>query len=82
LNFQAEVIILKIIFESNYKIQEIHTNEEDDVINLKSKSSHPPNIWNDDVDDDISDMHILIHITNTLNIYEFNLKKRIHHSIL
>jgi hypothetical protein len=31
----------KIEFKFNYKIQHIHTNEEDDVINLKSKSSHP-----------------------------------------
>lgn len=28
----------------NYKMQHIHTDEEDGVINLKSKSSNPQNI--------------------------------------
>lgn len=58
----------------SYKIQHIHANEEDDVINLKSKFSHPQNIWNDDIDDDISDMCILTPITNTLHIEKYNLK--------
>jgi hypothetical protein len=59
--------ISKIQFKFNYKIQHIHTNEEDDV-NLKSKSSHPLNIRNDDIDDDIGDMCPLTPITNTLHI--------------
>ncbi len=49
-------------------MQDIHTNEKDDIINLKSKFSHPWNIWNDDIDDEIGDMCPLILITNTLNI--------------
>ncbi len=63
----------KIKFKFNYKIQHIHTNEEDDVINLKSKSSHPQNICNDDIDDDIGDMCPLTPITNTLHIKKYDL---------
>ncbi len=36
------------------------------MTNLKLKSSHPQNIWNDDIDDDIGDTHFLIPITDTL----------------
>ncbi len=37
-------------------MQHIHTNEKDDITNLKSKFSHPWNIWNDDIDDEIGDV--------------------------
>jgi hypothetical protein len=36
-------------------MQNKHTNEEYDVMNLQSNSSHLQNIWNDDIDDDIGD---------------------------
>jgi hypothetical protein len=49
-------------------MQHVHTNENDDVIDLKSKSSHAQNIHNDDIDDDISNKHPLIPIRNTFNI--------------
>jgi hypothetical protein len=49
-------------------MQQVHTNEDDDVINLKSKSSHAQNRWNDDIDDDIINKQILIPIRNTFNI--------------
>jgi hypothetical protein len=49
-------------------MQHTHTNEKDDIINLKSNFSHPWNVWNDDMDDEIGDMCPLIPITNTLNI--------------
>ncbi len=38
-------------------------------MNLKSKSSHQQNIWNDD----INDTHPLIPIKNILNIEEYDL---------
>jgi hypothetical protein len=57
-------------------MQHIHINEENEVFSLKSKSSHPWKIWNDDIDDDIGDACLLIPITNTLNI-----EKLFHHSI-
>jgi hypothetical protein len=41
-------------------------------MNLKSKSSHQQNIWNNDIDDDIGDTHPLIPITNTLNIEKYH----------
>jgi hypothetical protein len=47
-----------------------HTNEEHDVMNLQSKSSHLQNIWNDDIGDTCP----LIPITNTLNIEKYDLK--------
>jgi hypothetical protein len=43
-------------------------------MNLKSKSSHPQNIWNDDIDGHIGDTHLLIPITNTLNNEKYDLK--------
>jgi hypothetical protein len=46
-------------------MQHIHTNQKDDVLNLKSKSSRSQNIWNDDINDDIGDMCPLISIKNT-----------------
>jgi hypothetical protein len=49
-------------------MQHIYTNEKDDIINLKSKFSHPWNIWNDDIDDEIGGMCPLFPITNTINI--------------
>jgi hypothetical protein len=44
--------------------------KKNDDMNLKSKSSHWQNIWNDD----IGDTHPLIPITNTLNIEKYDLK--------
>jgi len=55
-------------------MQNKHINEENDDRNLKSKSSHPQNIWNDDIDDDIGNTHPLIPITNTLNNEKYDLK--------
>jgi hypothetical protein len=51
-------------------MQNKHTNEENDDMNLKSKSSHPQNIWNDDIGDTCA----LIPITNKLNTENFDLK--------
>jgi hypothetical protein len=54
----------------NYNMQNKHTNEEYDVMNLQSNSSHLQNIWNDDIGDTCP----LILITNTLNIEKYDLK--------
>jgi hypothetical protein len=54
----------------NYNMQNKHTNEEYDVMNLKSNYSHPQNIGNDDIGDTCP----LIPITNTLNIEKCDLK--------
>ncbi len=44
------------------------------MTNLKLKSSHPQNIWNDDIDDHFGDTHFLIPITDTLNNEKYDLK--------
>jgi hypothetical protein len=49
-------------------MQHIHTNEEDDIINFKSKYLDLWNICNDGTDNDIGDMCPLIPIINTLNV--------------
>ncbi len=59
---------IKIRSKFDYNMQHTHTNEKDDIINLKSNFSHPWNVWNDDMDDEIGDMCPLIPFTNTLNI--------------
>jgi hypothetical protein len=53
-------------------MQHIHTNQEDDIINLKSKYSDLWNICNDVIDNDIGDMCPLIPIINTLNYWKEN----------
>jgi hypothetical protein len=55
-------------------MQNKHTNEKYDVMNLKSNYSHPQNIGNDDIDHDIGDTCPLIHVKNTLNIEKCDLK--------
>jgi hypothetical protein len=55
-------------------MQNKDTNELNYDMNFKSKSSHPQKIWNDDIDDGISDTCHLIPITNTLNIENYVLK--------
>jgi hypothetical protein len=55
-------------------MQHIHTNQNDDVINLKSKLSRSQNIWNDDINDDIGDMRPLISIKNTWKVEKHDLK--------
>jgi hypothetical protein len=55
-------------------MQNKYTNERNDDMNLKSKSSHPQNIWNDDIDDDIGDIYLKIPFKNTLNIEKYDLK--------
>jgi hypothetical protein len=55
-------------------MQNKHTNEEYDVMNLQLNSSHLQNIWNDNIDDDIGDAHPVIPITNTLNTEKYDLK--------
>ncbi len=60
---QVKENISTIRFKFNYNMQNKHTNEKNDDMNFKSKSSHPQNIWNDDIDDDIGDIHPLIPIT-------------------
>jgi hypothetical protein len=49
-------------------MQNRHTNEKNDDMNLKTKLSHPQNIWNDDIENGIGDKHLLVPITNILNI--------------
>jgi hypothetical protein len=51
----------------------MHRNEDDDVINLKSKSSHPWKIWNVNIDEDIGDMCPSTPITNTLHNEKYDL---------
>jgi hypothetical protein len=59
----------------NYNMQNKHINEENDYMNLKSKSLDPQNMWNDHIDDHIGrDTCPLIPITNTLNIEKYDLK--------
>jgi hypothetical protein len=48
-------------------MQNKHIYEENDDMNLKSKSSHPQNICNDVIDDHFGDTHLLIPTTNMLN---------------
>jgi hypothetical protein len=55
-------------------MQNKDTNEESDDLNLKLESSHPQNIWNDDIDDNIGDTCPFIPITNKLNTENFDLK--------
>jgi hypothetical protein len=55
-------------------MQNKYINEENDDMNLKSKSSRSQNIWNDDIDDDIGGICPLIPITNKLNTENFDLK--------
>jgi hypothetical protein len=55
-------------------MQHIHTNQKDDVTNLKSKSSRSQTIWNDDSNDDIGDMCPLISIKNTWRVEKHDLK--------
>jgi hypothetical protein len=55
-------------------MQNKHTNELNYDMNFKSKSSHPQNIWNDDIDDNINDTFPLIPFKNTLNIEKYVLK--------
>ncbi len=55
-------------------MQNKHTNEEYDVMNLQSNFSHLQNIWNGDIDDDIGDTCPLIPIINLLNIEKYDLK--------
>jgi hypothetical protein len=55
-------------------MQNKDTNEESDDLNLKLESSHPQNIWNDDIDDNIGDTCPFIPITNKLNTEIFYLK--------
>jgi hypothetical protein len=42
--------------------------EKDGSIDSKSKASHLINIWNDNIDKDINDLHHVISITNKINI--------------
>jgi hypothetical protein len=58
---------IQIRSKFNYMMQHIHTNQKDDVTNLKS-------IWNDDINDDIDDMHPLISIKNTWKVEKHDLK--------
>jgi len=67
---QVKENISTIRSKFNYNMQNKHTNEKNDDKNFKSNSSHPQNIWNDD----IGDIHPLIPITNTLNIEKYDLK--------
>jgi hypothetical protein len=55
-------------------MQNKHTNEKNDDMNFKTKSSHPQNIWNDDIDNDIVDKRLLIPITNIINIEKYDLQ--------
>jgi hypothetical protein len=66
--YQVKEKISTIRSKFNYNMQNKHINEENDYMNLKSKSLHPQNIWNDHIDDHIGDTYFLIPITNTLNI--------------
>jgi hypothetical protein len=51
-------------------MQNKHMNKENEYMNLKSKSLHPQNIWNDHIGDTCP----LIPITNTLNMEKYDLK--------
>ncbi len=71
---QVKENISTIRSKFNYNMQNKYTNERNDDMNLKSKSSHPQNIWNDDIDDDIGDIYLKIPFKNTLNIEKYDLK--------
>ncbi len=44
-----------------------------DSTHSKSKASHLSNIWNDKTNYEINDAHCAIHITNTINIEQYDL---------
>jgi hypothetical protein len=55
-------------------MQNKHTNEKYNVMNLQWNFSHLQTISINDIDDDIGDTIPLIPITNTLNIHKYDLK--------
>jgi len=42
--------------------------EMNDSIYSKSKPFHLVNIWNNDINNEINDSHLTIHITNIINV--------------
>jgi hypothetical protein len=67
---QVKEKISTIRSKFNYDMQNKHINEENDYMNLKSKSLHLQNIWNDHIGDTCP----LISITNPLTIEKYDLK--------
>jgi hypothetical protein len=58
----------------DYQISYPNTKKMNDSIYSKSKPLHSINIWNDDIDHEISDSCLAIPITNTINIEHYNLR--------
>jgi hypothetical protein len=50
-----------------------NTKEMNDSIYSKSKSLHPINIWNDDINNEVNDSRPTIPIINTINIEPYDL---------
>jgi hypothetical protein len=49
----------------------------DDSINSKSKPLHFTNIWTNGIDNEVNDSHLIILITNTLNIEHYDLRCKV-----
>ncbi len=60
---------IKSIF--NHKMPYPNIEEKDGSIDSKSKASHSINIWNDNIDNEINDLHHVISITNKINIERY-----------
>ncbi len=52
----------------NRKMPYPNIEGKDGSINSKSKASHLINIWNDNLNNEINDLHHVISITNKINI--------------
>jgi hypothetical protein len=65
-----EILKIKSIF--NYQMSCPNIKEMNDSINSKSKPLHLANIWNDNTDNEINDLCFTIHVTNTINIENYD----------
>jgi hypothetical protein len=50
-----------------------NTKEMDDLIDSKSKPLHSINIFIDNIDNEVNDPCPIIHVTNTINIEQYDL---------
>jgi hypothetical protein len=46
----------------------------DDSIDSKSKPLHPSNIWNENINSEVNDSHIILFFTITINIGHYYLQ--------
>ncbi len=65
--------ILKIKYIFQLQNTRSKYQKMNDSINSKSKASHPTNIWNDNINNEINDWSCTISITNIINIEQHDL---------